>query len=57
MSDPTRTYLDFERPLAELEAKIDDLESISAGSGADAPDTAEEISRLRQKAAEQLAAL
>jgi len=57
MSDPTRTYLDFERPLAELEAKIDDLESLSSGAGDDAPDTAEETAKLRQKAEEQLAAL
>ncbi|WP_297730574.1 acetyl-CoA carboxylase carboxyltransferase subunit alpha [uncultured Maricaulis sp.] len=54
MSDPTRTYLDFERPLAELEAKIEELESLA---GDDAPDTAEETARLRQKASEQLAAL
>lgn len=57
MSDPTRTYLDFERPLAELEAKIEELESLSSGSGDDAPDTAEETAKLRQKASEQLAAL
>ncbi len=57
MSDPTRTYLDFERPLAELEAKIEELESISRASGDDAPDTAEETARLRQKAEEQLAAI
>ena len=54
MSDPTRTYLDFERPLAELEAKIEELETLSGG---DAPDTADETAKLRQKAQEQLAAL
>jgi acetyl-CoA carboxylase carboxyl transferase subunit alpha len=53
MSDPTRTYLDFERPLAELEAKIEELETAAAGE--DAPDVAEEAEKLRQKAAEQLA--
>tara|TARA_R110000868_G_scaffold68551_8_gene202639 strand:+ start:6932 stop:7915 length:984 start_codon:yes stop_codon:yes gene_type:complete len=57
MSDPTRTYLDFERPLAELEAKIEELETLSGNGGSDAPDMAEETAKLRQKAAEQLAAL
>ncbi|WP_417491047.1 acetyl-CoA carboxylase carboxyltransferase subunit alpha [Maricaulis sp.] len=57
MSDPTRTYLDFERPLAELEAKIEELETLSAAGGDDAPDMAEETARLRQKASEQLATL
>jgi acetyl-CoA carboxylase carboxyl transferase subunit alpha len=57
MSDPTRTYLDFERPLAELEAKIEELESLSRGSGEDAPDMAEETAKLRLKATDQLAAL
>jgi acetyl-CoA carboxylase carboxyl transferase subunit alpha len=57
MSDPTRTYLDFERPLAELEAKIEELESLSAGPGEDAPDVADEIAKLRQKASDQLATL
>jgi len=57
MSDPTRTYLDFERPLAELEAKIEELESLAGGSSEDSPDTAEETARLRHKANEQLASL
>jgi acetyl-CoA carboxylase carboxyl transferase subunit alpha len=57
MSDPTRTYLDFERPLAELEAKIEELESLSSSSGEDAPDVAEETAKLRQKASDQLASL
>lgn len=57
MSDPTRTYLDFERPLAELEAKIEELENLAGTSGDDSPDTAEETARLRHKANEQLAAL
>jgi acetyl-CoA carboxylase carboxyl transferase subunit alpha len=57
MSDPTRTYLGFERPLAELEAKIEELESLSAGPGEDAPDVADEIAKLRQKASDQLATL
>ncbi len=57
MSDPTRTYLDFERPLAELEAKIEELESLSSTTEGEAPDTAEETAKLRQKASDQLAAL
>jgi acetyl-CoA carboxylase carboxyl transferase subunit alpha len=31
MTAPPRHYLDFERPIAELEAKIDELSSLSAG--------------------------
>lgn len=57
MSDPTRTYLDFERPLAELEAKIEELETLSGSGGGDAPDMAEETAKLRLKASEQLATL
>lgn len=56
MSDPTRTYLDFERPIAELESKIEELESAagSNGEGDDGVDVADEIKRLREKAADQL---
>jgi acetyl-CoA carboxylase carboxyl transferase subunit alpha len=57
MSDPTRTYLDFERPIAELDSKIEELEAILASNGDDAPDAAEEIAKLRQKSADQLVAL
>ena len=57
MSDPTRTYLDFERPIAELDAKIEELEAVLARNGDDAPDVAEEIARLRQKSSDQLKAL
>ena len=57
MSNPARTYLDFERPIAELDAKIEELESVLAKSGEDAPHAAEEVSRLRQKSAEQLRTL
>ena len=56
MSDPTRTYLDFERPLAELEAKIEELQS-AANGGEDAPDVSDEVAKLRQKASDQLASL
>lgn len=57
MSDPTRTYLDFERPIAELDSKIEELEAILARNGEDAPDAADEIAKLRQKSADQLVAL
>lgn len=57
MSDPTRTYLDFERPIAELDAKIEELESVLSRNGEDAPDAAEEISKLRQKSSDQLKAM
>ncbi|PWE16810.1 acetyl-CoA carboxylase carboxyl transferase subunit alpha [Marinicauda salina] len=57
MSDPTRTYLDFERPVAELDAKIEELESVAANNGDDAPDLADEIAKLRQKSADQLKSL
>lgn len=57
MSDPTRTYLDFERPIAELDSKIEELESILSRNGEDAPDAAEEVAKLRQKSADQLKSL
>lgn len=57
MPDSTRTYLDFERPIAELDAKIEELEAVLARSGDDAPDAADEIGRLRQKSADQLKTL
>jgi len=49
MSDPVRTYLDFERPIAELDAKIGELESVLSRGGAETPDAVEEIAKLRQK--------
>ncbi len=57
MSDPTRTYLDFERPIAELDSKIEELEAILARNGDDAPDAADEIAKLRQKSSDQLVSL
>ena len=47
MTVPPRHYLDFERPIAELEAKIDELSKLS---GADAMDT--EVDALRTRAGE-----
>ncbi len=49
MSDPTRTYLDFERPIAELENKIEELERFS--NSEDGVNTAEEVEKLRGKSA------
>jgi acetyl-CoA carboxylase carboxyl transferase subunit alpha len=57
MSNPTRTYLDFERPIAELDAKIEELEMVLSRNGDDAPDAKDEVARLRQKSAEQLKTL
>ncbi|MCG8440802.1 MAG: acetyl-CoA carboxylase carboxyltransferase subunit alpha [Caulobacterales bacterium] len=50
----TRTYLDFERPIAELESKIGELEALSDEEGG--VDVEDEISRLKDKATEQLRA-
>jgi acetyl-CoA carboxylase carboxyl transferase subunit alpha len=47
-----RTYLDFEKPVAELEAKADELRAVQAGAGDVQVD--EEISRLEAKAAQAL---
>ncbi len=51
MPDTTRVYLDFERPVAELESKIKDLESLSDGGEVN---VADEVNKLREKAADQL---
>jgi acetyl-CoA carboxylase carboxyl transferase subunit alpha len=47
-----RSYLDFEKPVAEIEARIDELRALQAGDSG--PAIAEEISRLEAKAAEVL---
>jgi acetyl-CoA carboxylase carboxyl transferase subunit alpha len=47
MPAPTRHYLDFERPIADLEAKIDELSKLSASAGAS--DFESEISVLRAR--------
>jgi acetyl-CoA carboxylase carboxyl transferase subunit alpha len=44
-----RTYLDFEKPVAEIEAKIEELRAV--GDTADSQAISEEISRLEVKAA------
>ncbi len=53
MSDPQRTYLDFERPIAELDNKIEELEGLANGEAA--VDVAAEITTLRAKSAKMLA--
>jgi acetyl-CoA carboxylase carboxyl transferase subunit alpha len=52
MTTKARAYLDFEKPVAELEAKISELEALAAGDKA--MSIGEEIARLRSKAAKQL---
>jgi acetyl-CoA carboxylase carboxyl transferase subunit alpha len=44
-----RTYLDFEKPVAELEAKVEELRAMAAADNA--TDIAEDIGRLETKAA------
>jgi acetyl-CoA carboxylase carboxyl transferase subunit alpha len=46
-----RAYLDFEKPVAELEAKIDELRSVDMSKGGD---LGEEIGKLESKASEAL---
>src|SRR6202140_4079257 len=53
MPDHMRSYLDFEKPVAELEAKVDELRALAA-TGSDIGD---EISRIEDKAAEALSDL
>ncbi|RIK96325.1 MAG: acetyl-CoA carboxylase carboxyl transferase subunit alpha [Proteobacteria bacterium] len=50
MPDPMRSYLDFEKPVAELDAKIDELRAL-AGDGSN---IGEEVARLQDKAAQAL---
>ena len=50
---PIRTYLDFEKPIAELESKVTELQTLS--SEEDSVSIAEEIEKLQQKASNALA--
>ena len=45
-----RSYLDFEKPVAELDAKVDELRTLAAGGS----DIADEISSIQQKSAQAL---
>jgi acetyl-CoA carboxylase carboxyl transferase subunit alpha len=47
-----RSYLDFEKPVAEIEAKLDELRAVEAGDSAAA--IGEEIARLESKAVQTL---
>jgi acetyl-CoA carboxylase carboxyl transferase subunit alpha len=47
-----RSYLDFEKPVAELEAKVEELRALESGESAVA--IGEEIARLEAKAAQAL---
>ncbi len=49
-----RTYLDFEKSVAEIEAKIEELAALAEASGADAISQGVELSRLKTKAENQL---
>jgi acetyl-CoA carboxylase carboxyl transferase subunit alpha len=53
VSEPTRHFLDFEKPLAELEGKIDELRHMAAPDGVN---IADEVARLTEKADKQLRA-
>jgi acetyl-CoA carboxylase carboxyl transferase subunit alpha len=50
-----RTYLDFEKPVAEIESKIEELQALAEASGADAISQGQELGRLKAKAESQLA--
>ncbi len=52
-----RTYLDFEKPVAEIEQKIEELAALAEASGADAISQGVELSRLKTKAENQLATI
>ncbi|MGZ8324575.1 MAG: acetyl-CoA carboxylase carboxyltransferase subunit alpha [Rhodoplanes sp.] len=47
-----RTYLDFEKPVAELEAKIEELRALDHATGS--VEIGEEVARIEAKAAEAL---
>src|SRR3954471_20722018 len=50
MPDHMRSYLDFEKPVAELDAKVDELRALAAGGS----DIADEIASIEQKSAQAL---
>jgi len=53
MPDHMRSYLDFEKPVAELDSKVDELRALAATGSA----IGEEISRIEDKAAQALSDL
>ena len=50
MSDLMRSYLDFEKPVAELDSKVDELRALAASGS----DIGEEVSRIEEKATQAL---
>jgi acetyl-CoA carboxylase carboxyl transferase subunit alpha len=50
MPDVMRSYLDFEKPVAELDARIDELRALAAGGS----DVGDEISRQEEKSRQAL---
>src|SRR6201985_2344972 len=53
MPDQIRSYLDFDNPVAELDAKVDELRAMAAGG----TDIHDEIALIEQKASQALADL
>jgi acetyl-CoA carboxylase carboxyl transferase subunit alpha len=53
MDRPVRTYLDFEKPIAELESKVSELKTLAGDDDASVSIT-EEVARLQQKAHQAL---
>jgi len=53
MPDLMRSYLDFEKPVAELDSKVDELRTLSAGG----TDIADEVAKIEEKAGQALADL
>lgn len=49
-----RTYLDFEKSIAEVESKIEELQALAEASGPEAMAMGAELSRLKSKAEKQL---
>ncbi|MEH2511714.1 acetyl-CoA carboxylase carboxyl transferase subunit alpha [Nitrobacteraceae bacterium AZCC 1564] len=50
MPDLMRSYLDFEKPVAELDSKVDELRALAASGS----DISEEVSRIEEKATQAL---
>ena len=49
-----RTYLDFEKSIAEVESKIEELQALAEASGPEAMAMGSELARLKTKAEKQL---
>jgi acetyl-CoA carboxylase carboxyl transferase subunit alpha len=53
MPDQMRSYLDFEKPVAELDSKVDELKTLAAAGS----DIGEEVGRLEEKSRQALSDL